>query len=117
MNDRDALQFVDRKRQQGSGDRDRGDEKESRHRRGAGEQLDPEGAGGAAGGKWVVREPSLDGVREVAPLPQIAPQIVDGRHRHGAEYSTRPGVLWPDSSMDSGAATSQNPSSDPIAQT
>ena len=76
---------------------------------GSGEELDPEGAGGAAGGKWVVREPPFDGVREVAPLPQIAPQIVDGRHRHGAEYSTRPGVLSPDSSMDSGAATSQNP--------
>jgi Zn-dependent protease len=73
------------------------------------EQLDPEGAGGAAGGKWVVREPPLDGVREVASLPQIAPQIVDGRHRHGAEYSTRPGVLSADSSMDSGAATPDNP--------
>jgi Zn-dependent protease len=76
---------------------------------GRGEELDPEGAGGAAGGKWVVREPPLDGVREVASLPQIAPQIVDGRHRHGAEYSTRPGVLSADSSMDSGAATPDNP--------
>src|SRR3954452_1557392 len=74
-----------------------------------GEELDPEGAGGSAGGERVVREPPLDGVREVAPLPQIAPQIVDGRHRHGAEYSTRPGVLSADSSMDSGAATSHNP--------
>jgi len=72
------------------------------------EELDPEGAGGAAGGKGVVREPPLDGVGEVASLPQIAPQIVDGRHRHGAEYSTRPGVLSPDSSMDSGAATPDN---------
>ena len=75
---------------------------------GSGEKLDPEGAGGAAGGKWVVREPPFDGVGEVASLPQIAPQIVDGRHRHGAEYSTRPGVLSADSSMDSGAATSHN---------
>jgi Zn-dependent protease len=75
---------------------------------GRGEELDPEGAGGAADGKWVVREPPFDGVREIPPLPQIAPQIVDRRHRHGAEYSTRPGVLSPDSSMDSGAATSQN---------
>jgi len=81
---------------------------------GGGEEFEPEGAGGAAGGKWVVREPPLDGMREVAPLPQIAPQIVDGRHRHGAEYSTRPGVLSADSSMDSGAATSQNPTSNPI---
>src|SRR6185295_15047449 len=75
---------------------------------GSGEQLDPEGAGGAAGCKWVVREPPFDGVREVASLPQIAPQIVDGRHRHGAEYSTRHGVLSADSSMDSGAATPDN---------
>jgi Zn-dependent protease len=73
------------------------------------EELNPEGTGGASGAERVVREPSLDGVREVASLPQIAPQIVDGRHRHGAEYSTRPGVLSPDSSMDSGAATSHNP--------
>jgi Zn-dependent protease len=56
-----------------------------------------------------VREPPLDGVREVAALPQIAPQIVDGRGRHGAEYSTRPGVLSPDSSMDSGAVTPDSP--------
>ena len=76
-----------------------------RHR----EQLDPEGAAGASGGKGVVREPPLDGVREVAALPQIAPQIVDGRHRHDAEYSTQSGVLSPDLSMDSGAVTPHNP--------
>src|SRR5437764_2070016 len=92
----------------GEGEDREGGDQEGRFS-GSGEQLDPEGAGGAAGGKWVVREPPLDGVREVAPLPQIAPQIIDGRHRHGAEYSTRPGVLSPDLSMDSGAATSQNP--------
>src|SRR5258706_8105432 len=88
-------------------DREEGDQERGfgRHR----EQLEPEGAGGASGGKGVVREPPLDGVREVAALPQIAPQIVDGRHRHGAEYSTRPGVLSPDSSMDSGAASTHNP--------
>jgi Zn-dependent protease len=91
----------------GEGEDREGGDQEGRFS-GSGEQLDPEGAGGAAGGKWVVREPPLDGVREIAPLPQIAPQIVDGRHGHGAEYSTRPGVLSPDSSMDSGAATSQN---------
>ena len=76
---------------------------------GDGGQLEPEGGGGSSGGKRIVREPPLDGVRDVAPLPQIAPQIVDGRHRHGAEYSIRPGVLSPDSSMDSGEVTPDNP--------
>src|SRR5258706_9407543 len=94
-------------------DGDEGDDREEGDQeRGFGrdrEQLQPEGAGGASGGKGVVREPPLDGVREVAALPQIATQIVDGRHRHGAEYSTRSGVLSADSSMDSGAVTPDNP--------
>ncbi len=72
-------------------------------------QLEPESTGRASGGKGVVREPPLDGMGEIATLSQIAPQIVDGRHRHGTEYSTQPGVLSPDSSMDSGAVTPDSP--------
>jgi Zn-dependent protease len=90
-----------------------GDDREEGHQEGGfgrdRGQLEPEGAGAPTGGKGVVREPPLDGVREVTALPQIAPQIVDGRHRHGAEYSTRSGVLSPGSSMDSGAVTPDNP--------
>src|SRR5256885_8728387 len=64
---------------------------------GHGEELQPEGAGAPR----VEGEPTLDAVGEVPALPQLLPEKVDGAVRHGAEYSTRSGVLSRDFSMNS----------------